>query len=158
MSANVKKTAILNVSVSKFRPVGVVLTSATLVLEPGCDKKYFRTDGTNIWVTIPKKAPKNLDIEIVFRVDAMLYNLVGVAFNKTTFDPNSEGDVEFPEITIKRNSQPTIPINQVSELTVKDADVSSRSGVNYDYYLMVQQVSDGAIGVIDPPISTGPEH
>jgi hypothetical protein len=150
------KTAVLTVNVTKFRPVGVVLTSATLSLQAGCDKNYFKTDGTNIWITIPKKAPKDLDIEIIFEVNASDYLLVGVAFNKTNFDPNAEGAAEFPEIVITRSYNPITPMVGISRMKIKDAHVASRMGVNYDYYLMIQQVSDGSIGVIDPPISTDP--
>jgi len=147
------KAAVLAVNVTKFRAVGVVLTSATFSLVSG-DPDYFHTDGVNIWITIPKGAPKNLDIEIAFQTDASQYLLIGIAFNKTQFDPGVEGALEFPFIGISRLEQANAPMNAISELRVKDAHVKDRMGVNYDYYLMLQEVASGSIGVIDPPIDT----
>lgn len=148
------KTAIINVRIHKFRPIGAIGISADLNLgehDPAC----FSQDGDRIKINIPPGSHDN--IELIFRLphDDRQFLLIGVAFTAVDFDrfPYA-GQREFPQITIEKVfPEPVIEIaGMIRQLRVKDANTLDRSKIVYDYVLLVQDGKSGMVGVIDPEL------
>jgi hypothetical protein len=89
--------------------------------------------------------------QITFQLPQPDYVLLGISVNPITLKSGatSVGRQEFRTIAINRDSWG-------SQLTVTDACIRGFGGIDFHYLLLVQQVSDGQIGAIDPDIDSEP--
>ncbi len=150
------KTAIIDIHIHKFRPIGAIPISADLTLGDH-DPNFFSQSGNQITITIPKK--DRSDIELVFRLDPLEHLLIGIAFTARRFDKKPfEGQLEFPRIVIETNEPLIDPINRTRTLRVTDAASPLRDEVYFDYVLFVQEVKSGTVGIIDPDMGTEGSH
>lgn len=90
-------------------------------------------------------------VQITFQLPQSDYVLLGISVNpsKTAKGKVSIGREEFRTITVNRDSSS-------SQLTVTDACIRKFGGMDFSYLILVQQVSDGQIGAIDPDWETEP--
>ncbi|MDP2138774.1 MAG: hypothetical protein Q8J74_13070 [Candidatus Didemnitutus sp.] len=86
---------------------------------------------------------------LVFQLPDPGYVLLGVAFNPDLAG-TPKGRQEFPLVAISR----ALPMSQ---LTLTDAGLGLFNGQAFNYVIIIQQISSGAIGLIDPVIINEPE-
>lgn len=141
-------TAIVPLVVNQFVPIG----------SPGCTQATFGTPtttpppsaqfnvalGSDNALTVTVSSSYQGVVQLTFVLNSSDYILLGIAVN-----PNdqgaSRGRKQFPSVDINRDSTG-------SQITVTDSCLPGYVGVTFDYVIVVQQVSDGAIGLIDPDI------
>lgn len=103
-------------------------------------------EGENITVAVPP----DQTVYLAFQLADPDYVLLGIAFNPGESDV-SRGRKEFPLVTVQRSVQN-------SQLTVMDKSMALFYNVNFAYVILLQEVSSGLIGVIDPDIINEPEN
>lgn len=134
-------TATLGIAINTFRPIGGVYSiNATMTLLQADPPEAFSFDGTTLIIKLPAGTP----VELNYQLPDPDYALLGVAFNPVD---GGVGRKEFPSIAIERDLVG-------SEMTVLDASLAEDENVDYFYVILVQQVSTGDIGVIDPDIES----
>lgn len=154
-------TATVQIAITSFTPTNGVLsggpcTAATLTglqntspQPPGQSQPVFVLNGEKITVSVPRsyQGATQLTYQLFNQpgsAPAQQFVLLGLAFQ----NPNGGvGRAEFNRLTIERDSTS-------SQVTVTDACAPALSGVDFNYVILVQRVSDGAIGIIDPDIET----
>lgn len=137
----------VTINIEKFRPLGGVFPiSATMVLTPGVTQDFPITiDGTNITVEPPAGVP----VQLEFRLLDPNHILLGVAFaTDSTIAP--AGQTTFPDIDIQRMVSPEgVPAG--SRMIVIDNPQGTTPQI-FNYVILVQSVTSGEIGIIDPRI------
>jgi hypothetical protein len=107
--------------------------------------RYLDGDDTLV-ITAPEETPK---VFIYFKLQDPAHVIVGLAF-----EPNQSGELagrrEFPGISITRNQT-------LTTLGVEDEYMSvTGEGSSFPFVIVIQQVSTGDIGIIDPLIRNEP--
>jgi len=143
MKARTQKipTAILNVTIDQFRPIGGVfpITATVKLASPVPGISVVNGD-----VIVKTNTPVNL----LYQIASPDHIFIGAAFDANTPDVDVGTD-EFPLVTINRNANVKTPS---SSLCVYDANLPEDRNKNYSYVLLVQATTTGEIGVIDPII------
>lgn len=132
-------TATITITINRFRALGSVFPISALMSMPATPGVIF--DGESITITAPGPA------QITFSLPSNQYVLLGVSFVANQDGPPELGRGEFPLITITRSN------TAGSTLTVDDQNLNQAP---YDYVLLVQTITDGSIGIIDPFIQYKP--
>ena len=134
-------TATITITINKFRALGSVFPISATMAMPATPGATF--DGESITITAPGPA------QLTFSLPSNQYVLLGVSFvANTPYNGGTDlGRGEFPLVTITRSN------TAGSNLTVDDQNYNE---LPYDYVLLVQSVSDGSIGLIDPFIRYQP--
>jgi len=135
-------TAIINVTINQFRPLGGVFpVTAAMELVAPVPGVVFNNGN----IVIRTKDP----VTLVFQLTGPDFVFVGTAFN--TDEPAVDlGVDEFP--TVKINRTPTRGLLPNS-LSVVDANLQKSDGNDYSYVLLIQSTRTGEIGMIDPTVS-----
>jgi len=158
--ATVTPTGVLTVTVTQFRSLGAITElQATLTDWTGFQvppnvpmpqpPPTLTMDGDN--VTICSQYP----VRLIFNLPDPRYLLVGVAWKADV--TNSVGEKTFPDVLVKRDCnvpspyKPDLPGG--SCLTISD---NANDPGNYDYVLLIQEVSTGEIGFYDPGMDNNP--
>ena len=156
----VTPTGVLTVTVTQFRSLGAITElQATL-----SDWTGFQTPGN---VPMPQPAPtltitddnvtisSQYPIRLIYNLPDPRYLLVGIAWKADV--SNSVGEKTFPDVLVRRDCnvpspyKPDLPGG--SCLTVTD---NAQDPGNYDYVLLIQEVSTGEIGFYDPGMDNHP--
>jgi hypothetical protein len=102
--------------------------------------------GQSIIITIPTGYTGR--VQLVYQLPDPAYVLLGVAFQGPQGDA---GQMEFRDIELVRDSYG-------SQLTVTDSCDPDFDGEDYAYVILVQEISSGNIGLIDPDVETEEEQ
>jgi len=113
---------------------------------PGQSKPVFTGDGESIVVTVPKDYTGST--QLTYQLFDSNYVLLGIAFQNPQ---GGAGRTEFNRLDIDRDTTS-------SQIIVTDACDPDFAGIDYSYVVLVQQVSTGLIGIIDPSIETDIEE
>lgn len=159
---NVTPTGVLTVTVTQFRSLGAITElQATLSGWTG-----FHTPGN---VPMPQPPPtltmtgdnvtisSEYPVRLIYNLPDSRYLLVGIAWKADV--TNSVGEVTFPDVLVRRNCnvpdpyKPDVPGG--SCLTVTD---NAQDPGNYNYVLLIQEVSTGEIGFYDPGMDNRPNR
>jgi len=102
----------------------------------------FSGDGQSIVISIPSTYWGG--VMLTFQLPDPRYVLLGVAFKS---DGASVAQAEFPALSTSRDANG-------SQMTMLDACDADDDEVFLDYLILVQEVSSGNVGAIDPEIET----
>lgn len=102
----------------------------------------FTGDGQNLTVNVPPNYDGQVQLNL--QLNSPHYILIGVAFTPTS---GRLGRTQFPVIANNRSSAQSL-------LTITDSCDPAESQFNFNYGIIVQQVSTGQIGIIDPRVET----
>lgn len=144
-----------------FRPLGSVMginanlmQGSTLSDPPIGTNPNLKIVSNSIRITEPPG--ENFPMTLVFELVAEEYLLIGIAFSRKDAGPreDGQGQEEFPSITVESRmtnifGQPKRPYRA---LTVVDKRRPENIGKRFEYALLVQRISTGEMGVIDPDI------
>ncbi len=147
-------SATIQIRINSFAPItsgqiGATLSPPNNTSAPGTGgRNVFSGSGQNILVDVP---PTYVGaVQLVFQLPDPNYVLLGISVDPTAApDGTSVGRQEFRTITINRDPSG-------SQLTVTDACNREFGNIDFQYVILVQQVSSGAIGIIDPGIDDEP--
>jgi hypothetical protein len=158
----VTPTGVLTVTVTQFRSLGAITElQATLTgwtgfhTPPGVPMPQppptLTMTGDN--VTICSEYP----VRLIYNQPDPRYILVGIAWKANV--SNSVGEVTFPEVLVRRNCNIPDPYKPDAPggscLIIAD---NAQDPGNYDYVLLIQEVSTGEIGFYDPGITNRPDR
>ncbi|HWA85950.1 MAG TPA: hypothetical protein VG710_07000 [Opitutus sp.] len=157
---SVTPTGVLTVTVIQFRSLGAITSlEATLSSWTG-----FHTPGN---VPMPQPPPtltmtednvtitSQYPVRLIYNLPDSRYLLVGIAWKADQTE--SVGEKTFPDVLVRRNCntpdpyKPDVPGG--SCMTISD---NAQEPGNYDYVLLIQEVSTGEIGFYDPGIDNHP--
>jgi hypothetical protein len=102
----------------------------------------FSRKKDTIYIKIPKGYTGS--VQLTYQLPDPRYVMLGSAYKGTD---GSVGRVEFRNVALERDLTG-------SELTVTDVASPRFNRVRFDYLILVQEVSSGNIGVIDPGVET----
>ena len=144
-------TATVQVSITTFNPIGSGNIVATLSpptdTSPGAPTGVFSGTGEQLMIVTPDGYTGG--VQVTFQLPDPSYVFVGI-----TARPNQASTgaarLEFCTITINRAPDG-------SQLTVTDACLPQFFGVDFEYLLVVQQLSTNQIGTIDPDEENEPQ-
>lgn len=140
-----QNTATLNLTINQFRPLGGVFPiSASLALSNVQGSATIVTHGKNVKITFPPGPPQ--PVVLTFALNDPDHVLLGIVFAANQAGKISAGRSQFPTIDITRNS------NGQSTMVVTDNCLQQDVGVRFNYLVLVQSLSKGEIGIIDPDI------
>ena len=134
-------------SVVKFRPVtvanqGTQYTDATMTLAP---HPLVSVTGSEADATLHPTAPVDFEIKIVSFDSKETYIPLGIVFEQkapsTGAKTDPRGNINFAPACLNG-----------STLLVHDHFVRKGPEYNYEFFVVIQRGSDGAIGLIDPAI------
>lgn len=136
-------TATINIVINQFRSLGSVFPIDATMSMPPPPIPGISLNEENITITLTGQ------VQLTFSLSNPQYVLLGVAFS--AYDPihhqTDIGTGEFPLVTITRS------LSTGSTLTVLD---NGTNPIRYDYMILVQNASNGSIGIIDPGIRNQP--
>lgn len=146
-------TATVLLKIKKFHPMSGVYGKGkyiSAVINPPQDTSpppplvppVFSGDGQSITISIP--ATYWGGVALTFQLPDPKYVLLGVAFKS---NEGSVSQTEFPALSTSRDANG-------SQMTMLDSCDTTQDEVFLDYLILVQQVSTGNIGAIDPEIET----
>ncbi|MCX6953211.1 MAG: hypothetical protein NTV51_13750 [Verrucomicrobia bacterium] len=139
----IKKFTHMSGVYGKGRYIKAVINPPTDTSPPPYPKvPVFSGDGQSITISIPSTYWGG--VSLTFQLPDPAYVLLGVAFKS---DGGSVAQAEFPALSTSRDANG-------SQLTMLDACDDDGEEVFLDYLILVQQVSTGNIGAIDPDIDT----
>jgi len=138
-------SAIINIAITQFRPLGGVFPVSAVFTMPNPVPGITVTNGD---IVITGDAPATL----VFQISDPAYVFIGAAFDTKAPDTDV-GAFEFPIVTINRSPASNLPPNCLS---VVDANLQKNANKSYSYVLLVQSTATGEIGLIDPAIINEP--
>ncbi len=140
-----QNTATLNLTINQFRPLGGVFPiSATLSLSNVQGPASFVTHGKNLKISFPQSQPA--PVVLTFALNDPDHVLLGIVFAANQPGKVSAGRSQFPTINISRNS------NGQSSMVVTDNCLQQDVNVRFNYLILVQSLSKGEVGIIDPDI------
>ena len=138
-------TALINVTVTQFRPLGGVFPISTVMALAAPPPGVTIRDGT---IVVKGTDP----VTLIFKLAGSAYVFVGAAFDANTTGADV-GTLEFPTVTINRSPAANQPANSLS---VVDANLAQNLNKGYSYVLLVQNAATAEIGLIDPMIINEP--
>jgi hypothetical protein len=144
-------TATVLVQITTFNPIGSGNIVATLSpptdTSPGAPTGVFSGSGEQLIVVTPQGYTGG--VQVTFQLPDPNYVLVGI-----TARPNQSSSgaarLEFCTITVNRSPDS-------SQLTVTDACLPQFYNVDFEYLLVVQQLSSNQLGTIDPDEENEPQ-
>lgn len=104
--------------------------------------EVFTGDGQSITITISSTYVGA--VALTFQLPSPDYVIIGLAFKSVG---GQVGQAEFPAMTIYRDPSG-------SQLTLIDSCDAQDDKLDFNYSILIQEVSSGNIGVIDPDIET----
>jgi hypothetical protein len=126
--------------------VAVVNPPEDISPPPYPETPVFAGDGQSITITVPTDYLGS--VQLIYQLPDPKYVLLGAAFRS----PNGgAGRLEFRSAAVSRD-----PYG--SQMVVTDACIAECNGVEFSYVILVQEVSTGNIGLIDPDVETNPEE
>jgi len=144
-------SAQIEITINEFTPTNGVIGSGSSItatlsdplnISPDPVPGMFGGTGQNLVVTVPPTYGGEVKLNLL--LNDPLYILIGVAF---TLSDGRLGRTEFPVIANNRSSGQSL-------LTITDSCDATESQINFNYGIVVQQVSTGQVGIIDPRIET----
>jgi hypothetical protein len=155
MSETPTYSATINITDIVFTPMSgnvgsTPCTEATLTLmplPPGQPTGIFTGAGSNgdsIVVSVPESSPGTVVLNFV--LNNPQYTLQGLAFVPSSND--GVGINEFPSIALSRSKGTSL-------LAVTDDYLNSDDDITFDYLILIQDITTGNIGAIDPKIRSG---
>lgn len=150
-------TAAIQIAITQFTPIapGGPCVSATfnspVITSPPGNFTVTAPQPASLLVTVP--AAYVGAVQLTFQLPDPNYILLGIAMNPTTSPDGSRsvGRQEFRTVAINRDPSG-------SQMTVTDACLANFVNLDFTYVILVQRVSDGAIGMIDPDIDNETEN
>jgi len=148
-------TATVPITITTFNPItpkGPTIAATLSALNntspqgSGGSKVFTFTPATGkITVNVPKGYAGA--VQITYQLSTADYILLGVSVQPSSSNPSGSGRQVFRTIIINRDPSS-------SQMTVTDSCSfpPGQNKLSFDYYILVQRASDGAIGVIDPDI------
>lgn len=151
MTETTTYTATITITGIAFTPLSGPIasppyTGAELTLLPSPPDQppgIFTGDGESIVVAAP--ADFTGSIVIQFTLDDPNHTLLGLVFLPSD---NHTGVSEFPSISLSRSQGKSV-------LSVTDDYLKADDDITFDYRILVQRLSTGDIGAIDPKIRSG---
>jgi hypothetical protein len=146
-------TATIQVSIAQngFQPIATGNTTAILTgptdTSPGAPTGVFKGTAQDLIVATPSGYTGV--VQVTYQMPGTDYTLLGIAV-KPASPGASLGRQEFRMIAVNRDSNG-------SQMVVTDSCLSQFYGVNFEYLILVQRASDGAIGQIDPDDENEPQ-
>jgi hypothetical protein len=139
-------TAVIGVTISQFNPIGAIYSvSYQLTLISG-DPSIFQLVNGKLTIRVPV----GTEVLINYQLADIKHVLLGIALKSNGTAPGGGvGRQEFPTITLNRDTNG-------STMAVLDESLPASQTIDYSYVILVQQVSTGFIGVIDPDIENDP--
>ena len=146
-------TATVQVTINQFNPIGspsgniaATLSAPNNTSAPGTGGKKVFSGGSAEQLTVTLSNNYLGAVQLTYQLPDPTYVLLGISVNPTTVGSGSSvGRQQFRTITISRD--PT-----GSQLTVTDSCLPGFNMIDFNYVILVQQVSNGQIGLIDPDI------
>lgn len=144
-------SAIIEITINEFTPTNGVIGSGSSVsatlsapvnTSPDPVPGMFQGTGQNLLVSVPQTYDGQVQLNL--KLNSPHYILIGVAFTPAD---GRLGRTEFPVIANNRNSGQSL-------LTITDSCNAEQNQINFNYGIVVQQVSTGQVGIIDPRIET----
>jgi hypothetical protein len=149
-------TATVLLSITTFVPMsGHVSASPSIraVIAPPQDtspppappQPVFSVNGESIVITVPRGYTSV--VQLTYQLPDTRYVLLGAAY----WGPNGGvGRVLFPAISVSRDLYG-------SQMTVTDSCTKAFNNLDFSYVILVQEVTTGNIGLIDPDIENNNE-
>lgn len=144
-------TATVQVVINTFNPIGsgniVATLSAPIDTSPGAPTGVFSGTGEQLMVVTPQGYTGG--VQVTFQLPDPNYVLVGISARPNQASSGAARQ-EFCTITVNRS-----PAG--SQVTVTDACLPEYYGVDFEYLLVVQQLSTNQLGTIDPDEENEPQ-
>ncbi len=150
-------TAAIQLAITQFNPIapGGPCVSATfnppVVTSPPGDFSVTAPGPSSLIVSVPSTYVGA--VQLTFQLPDPTFILLGIAVNPTR---KPEGD-----LSLGRQEFRTVVVNRDpsgSQMTVTDACLANFVNLDFTYVILVQRVSDGAVGMIDPDIDNETEN
>lgn len=144
-------SALIEITINEFAPTNGIIGSGSSVAatlsapvntSPNPVAGTFDGTGQNLTVNVSPRYDGQVQLNL--QLNNPHYILIGVAFTPTS---GRLGRTEFPVIANNRSSNQSL-------LTITDSCDPTENHVNFNYGIVVQQVSTGQIGIIDPRVET----
>jgi hypothetical protein len=144
-------SAQINITITQFTPTDGIIGSGNSVAatlsepvntSPNPVPGTFTGSGQNLTVNVSPQYDGQVQLNL--NLSSPHYILIGVAFTPSS---GRLGRTEFPVIANNRSSHQSL-------LTITDICDPAESNILFNYGIVVQQVSTGQIGIIDPRVET----